>query len=286
MDLSIVIVSWNVKEKLKKNLTALFTSEGDFKFEVFVIDNNSSDQTVAMVRSEFPQVKIIVNKKNLGFAKGCNLGITKAVGRYILLLNPDMQVQKDTLKKMLKWLDNNPQAIVAGCRLIDEQGQIIKQVRRWPGVWDQLAIILKLPHIFPGILKSYIREDFDYNKASKVDSIRGGFFVIRVSANKENNFLDERYFLWFEEVDFCRQVYARGKEVWYTPAAECVDFVGQSFKQVKRSEAQRYFRDSMLKYFKKWQPVWQYYLLKVIWPIGLLLAWGGEKMKIGSRART
>ncbi|MBU4454903.1 glycosyltransferase family 2 protein [Patescibacteria group bacterium] len=295
MDLSIIIVSWNVKEKLRENLLALFKSEGDVSFEIFVADNNSQDGTAEMVKNEFSfnGVKLIANAENLGFAKANNQAIKQARGEFILLLNPDMRVVlPDTLSNMVKWMRENKQASVAGCRLIDEQGNTIKHVRKFPTVWDQLAIVLKLPHIFPNVLDKYLRVDFDYSKDAKVDSVRGGFFMLRRTSPRpspregEGELLDERYFLWFEEVDFCRQVYEKKGEVWHTPAAECVDYVGQSFKQLPRGKTQKYFRDSMLKYFKKWHPAWQYRLLKLVWPIGMLITRLGEKTHLKSKANT
>lgn len=294
MDLSVVIVSWNVKERLRENLHAIFKSKSDFSFEVFVADNNSHDGSVEMVRKEFPQVKLISNSENLGFAKANNQAIKRAKGDFILLLNPDMRVMPDTFDKMLGWMRNNKQATVAGCHLADEQGYTVKHVRRFPALLDQLAIVLKLPHLFSRVLNKYLRVDFDYSKPAKVDSIRGGFFVIKREAlrtiptekNSTLPCLDERYFLWFEEVDFCQQVFNAGGEVWYTPVAKCIDYVGESFKQVTRSQTQKYFRDSMLKYFKKWHPKWQYSILKLAWPVGMLLTWLFSKLKVKSKAKT
>ncbi len=309
MDLSVIIVSWNVQERLKENLRALWQSQGDLRFEVLVVDNNSADGTVEMVKKKFGQVKLIANDKNLGFAKANNQGIRQAQGDFILLLNPDMKVRSDTLINMIKWMKENKQARGAGCHLVDEQGKTIKQVRRFPTVWDQLAIVLKLPHLFPKVLSKYLQIDFDYRQPAKVDSIRGGFMMIRTSPptpllpesfdgvkirrggeqdknGRDKPLLDERYFLWFEEVDFCRRIYKTGGEVWYTPVAQCFDYVGQSFKQLPRGKTQKYFRNSQLAYFKKWHPVWQYWVLKLAWPIGLFLAWLGEKLNFKSRAET
>ena len=285
MDLSIIIVSWKVREKLKDNLRALFASE-QVDFEVFVVDNNSSDGSVAMVKKEYPRVKLIVNRENLGFARANNQAIRQAQGKYLLLLNPDMRVFDDTLSNMISFLNWHEQAWVAGCRLIDENFKIIKHVRRFPALTDQLAIILKIPHLIPAVLNKYVRSDFDYKKSSPVDSIRGGFFMIRREAVKTVGLLDERYFLWFEEVDYCRAVKKAGGQVWYANSAECLDYQGQSFKQVAGLTKQKYFRDSMLKYFKKWQPGWQYELLRLAWPIGLLIAWLGEKLNLKGRAGT
>ncbi len=271
MKLSVIIVSWNVKEKLKTNLEALFKTQGDFDFEVLVVDNASSDDSVEMIKNNFPQIKLITNQENLGFAKANNQAIRLAQGKFILLINPDMQIKVDTLKNILTWAENNSQAVVSGCKLINEQGETVRQIRRFPKLSDQLLITLKIPHIFPKVVGKYLNYNFDYNKEAKVDSIRGSFFLINREAYKkisgQEPLLDERYFIWFEEVDFCRQVYKLGGEVWYTPAAECLDYVGQSFNQVKRRKAQQYFRNSMLEYFKKWEKPWKCRVLKTAWQV-------------------
>jgi len=288
MTLSIIIVSWNVQDKLRENLNALFKSIVDFDFEVIVFDNNSEDGTPEMVKSKFPQVHLVESRFNIGFGAANNQVMKDIESEYILLLNPDMRVGKHALQYTIDWMKKNEKATVAGCMLVTEVGEIIKHVRRFPRLWDQLAIVLKIPHIFKSVLKRYILADFDFKKAQAVDSVRGGYFMInkkRVSDLKQNlnstlPLFDEKYFLWFEEVDYCRQIYEAGGEVWYTPDAKCIDFVGQSFKQLRRREAQRYFKDSMLKYFKKWHPYWQYLILKLAWPIGKLLAVTGEKVGI------
>jgi len=281
MNLSIVIVSWNVRDKLRENLKALFESKGDFEFEVFVVDNNSHDKSAEMVRNEFPQVKLIANQENLGFAKANNQAIKKAKGEFILLLNPDMKVFPDTLINMLKWMYKNKQASVAGCHLVTEAGKTVKHVRKFPKISDQLAIALKIPHLFSRVLNKYLYVDFDYANAQEVDSVRGGFFFMR-----NRKLLDEQYFIWFEEVDYCKQIKKVNGQVWYTPTAKCIDYVGQSFKQVKRGQAQKYFRDSQLKYFKKWHPIWQYWLLKLAWPVGLMITWIGGRLKVKRKAKT
>lgn len=282
MDLSVIIVSWNTKEKLRENLTALYKSEGDFSFEVFVVDNASSDGSAQMVKNEFPDVNLAESKENLGFAKGNNQGIHLSKGDFVLLLNPDMKVFPDTFYNMVKWMRGETWVSLAGCHLVNESGETVKHVRRFPSFLDQLAIVLKIPHIFPKVLNKYLRINFDYSRPAMVDSIRGAFFMIRREMLEKIGGLDERYFLWFEEVDFCKQVYANGGEVWYTPAAKCIDYVGQSFAQVPRGQTQKYFRDSMLKYFKKWRPIWEFYVLKIFWFIGIFLS----KLKINSKTRT
>ena len=307
MKLSIITVPWNVKDKLRENYKALFQSQCDFEFEAFSVDNDSSDGSAEMIASEFPQVHLIANKTNNGFAKANNQAIREILARpeseqpdYILLLNPDMVVRPDTLDKMVKWMDANPQATLSACHLINKDNETVMHVRRLPKLLDQLAIVLKLPHLFPKILNKYLYVDFDYSKPAKVDSVRGSFFMFNLKKIKEllNKaseekkqgstlpLLDELYFIWFEEVDFCRQIQKLGGEVWYTPAAECVDHVGQSFKQLKRGKAQEYFRDSMLKHFKKWESPWQYWVLRVAWFFGFYAAIIAEKLNFKSKAKT
>lgn len=276
MDISIIIVSWRVKEKLRANLEALSIATESLKAEIFVVDNNSQDGTAEMIRVEFPQVTLIANQENLGFARANNQAIRLAQGDFILLLNPDMQVFPDTIVNSLSWTKNNPQATVTGIHLQDEQGKTITHVRRFPKLFDQAVIVLKLPHLFPFFVSRYLQKNFNYTKAQKVDSIRGSFFLInRQSWQKISDtyepFLDERYFIWFEEVDFCKQVYQYGGEVWYSPSADCLDYVAGSFSQVQRGLKQKYFRSSMLQYFRKWCSKKDYYILKSLWRVSRLL---------------
>lgn len=286
MDLSIIIVSWNVKEFVSENIRSVLANAGNIKFEIFVVDNNSADGTADMVKKDFPQVKLIANDYNAGFAKANNQAIAQSSGRYVLLLNPDMRVLPGCLEKMVQWMDCHDNAGVAGCHLVKENGETVSHVRRYPKLSDQLAIVLKLPHLFPGILDNYLKKDFDYSKESEVDSIRGSFFMIRRGVIEKIGGLDERYFIWFEEVDYCRQVRNAGCKVMYTPVADCVDYVGRSFALMKRGKSQQYFRGSMLKYFKKWHPYWQYAVLKIAWPLGILMVLIGEKLNFKNKART
>ncbi|HNX10732.1 MAG TPA: glycosyltransferase family 2 protein [bacterium] len=276
MDLSIIIVSYNVKEKLRQNLAALYNSQGDFSFEVIVVDNDSQDGSAAMVQNEFPQVRLIANSENFGFSKANNQAIKIAQGNYILLLNPDMQLFPETLINMLSWGKENQQAVVFSGRLIDIVGENIPHVRRFPKWRDQLAIVLKLPHLFPKITNKYLLAKFDYSRAQKVDSVRGSFFFInRQTWQKISGsnlpLLDERYFIWFEEVDFCRQVYQKGGEVWYTPQGKALDYVGQSFSQVKTVRKQQYFRRSQLRYFAKWHNWGEVLILRAAWALSGLI---------------
>jgi hypothetical protein len=283
MDLSVIIVSWNVRDKLNQCLSRLFLSETNFNFEVLVVDNGSHDGSAEMTAEEFPQVKLIVNDGNLGFARAVNQAFRQTSGDFILLLNPDNFVFPSTIDSLITWLEINNRAAIAGCRLVDREDQDLKgQVRKFPGLFDQLAIVLKWPYLFTHILDGYLCSKFNYDKPAIVDSVRGSALAIRRSVLKyalpydrlqRGELLDERFFIWFEDVDLCRTFKEAELEVWYTPAAHCYDAVGASFVQLPRLKAQKYFRASMLKYFRKWKPFWQYCVLWLAWPAGIVLTW-------------
>ena len=281
MDLSVIIVSWNFKDKLKKCLSHLFLSQRYFKFEIFVVDNGSFDGSAEMVAKDFPEVKLIKNDGNLGFAKANNQAFRQSAGEFILLLNPDNFVFSSTLDDWLRWLKINRSVSLSGCRLLDKNSNNIKgQVRKFPNLFNQLAIILKLSYLFPGILNRYLCVKFDYDVPAQVDTVRGSSMMIRRLALenalpyvqlKQGQLLDERYFIWFEDVDICLAFKKAGEEIWYTSAARCYDLVGQSFTQWPRLKAQKIFRASMLAYFKKWKPLWQCAILWLVWPIGIAM---------------
>jgi GT2 family glycosyltransferase len=276
VDLAVIIVSWNVKDLLLENLRSLETSEGMATVRCLVVDNASSDGTAEAVRSAFPWVHVIANSENRGFAVANNQAIAQARGRHILLLNPDMRVEPDALQKTVDYLDQHPEAYVVGGKLTGSDGIIVKSVRRFPTLASQLAILFKLPHLFPGLIRRYLWSDFDYEQERAVDVIRGAFFALRDSALRQLGGLDERYFLWFEEVDYCRQVRALGKQVMYVPSIRAVDEVGQSFKQVRLFVSQDRLTRSLIAYFEKWQPRWQGWVLRCVRPFVLAMAWAAE----------
>lgn len=285
MDLSIVTVGFQSRDFVRELLKSLFDARGDLSIEYFVI-NNSQDDLIEMVEKEFAgrcddrlKIYTIQNAENLGFARANNLGISRATGRYVLLLNPDMRLHADTLTNMVAWMDANPQAGIAGCKLLTQSGAIQPHVRRFPQVRDQLGILLKIPHVWQGFLNSYLMTDFNYDNEARVDSIRGSFFMIRRSVIEKIGGLDERFFIWFEEVDYCKQAAANNFEVWYTPAATCVDFVGRSFSLVGGLQKQKYFTRSMVQYFEKWHPE-RAWIFRALRPIALAGAWVAEKIRL------
>lgn len=282
LDLSIITVTWNAEKEISRQIKSVVSGCRNISFEQIIIDNASKDKTVEIIERDFPQVKLIKNNSNIGFGFPNNQGAKVSTGEFLLLLNPDMQVEERSLDKMVEWMRSHPDVGLASCKLIDENGKFNDNARprRFPKVWEMVALIFKIPHLFPKILDNYYMKDFDPNKEQEVPSVRGSFMMMRRNVYEKLGWaFDPRYFIWFEDVDTCREVWQAGYKVVYTPIVSCVDFIGQSFKRRDTYWKQKNFTQSMLQYFQKWEPKWQYYLLVVIRPFGLFMALIDDKIR-------
>lgn len=277
-DLAVLVVSWNVRDLLIQNIEALLASEGSITAELIVIDNASKDGTVADVRAHFPSVRVIANTYNAGFSLANTQGMIAMHSRHCLLLNPDMRVESDSLQKTVEYLDTHSEVGVVGARLTSTDGAIVPHVRRFPTFATQLAILLKLPHLFPGVVDHYLAKDFDYSAEQAVDSIRGSYFAIHERALERCGGLDTRYFIWFEEVDYCKQVAEQGMKVVYVPTIHATDFVGRSFSQRESFWKQQHFTRSMVQYFDKWHPWRETLVLKAVRLLVLAGVWVMQKI--------
>ncbi len=271
-DLAILIVGWNVKDLLVQNLEALQKSVGSIKIEVILIDNASQDGTTEEVRLRFPDVKIIANASNAGFALANVQGMIAMHARHCLLLNPDMRAEPDALQKTVEYLDSHPEVAVASGKLFTSEGKTFPSIRRFPDVCSQLAILLKLAKLFPSLTEHYLYKGFDYETEQPVDSVRGAYFAMNGKALERLGGLDTRYFIWFEEVDYCKNAASKGWKVMHVPSIRATDFFGKSFAQRKRYWKQQQFSRSMVQYFEKWHPWWQATLIGVARPFALLAA--------------
>ena len=258
LDLSIIIVSWNVSELLKKCLKSVYKNQGKINLKIFVIDNTSTDNTVEMVKTNFPDVNIIANKNNLGFATANNQGIKKSQAKYILLLNPDTEIGENTLKNMVEFMEENYKIGIAGCKHCNPDWTLQPSVRRFPRLLPILLILTKVAKIIPGLpaLRSYLAQDFDYKIAQPAEQVAGSFFMIRKKTLEEIGLLDEKFFLWFEEVDYCKRAKAAGWQVWYNANPKIIHYGGQSFSQRLTIRKQLIFVKSAWYYFKKHGFVW------------------------------
>ncbi len=281
MDLSIIIVNWKVKDLLEKCLQSIFEQTKNISFEVFVVDNNSGDGSVEMVREKFPQVDLTASQENLGFAKGNNLAIKKSRGRYILLLNPDTEILENALEKMVRFMDANQDCGIAGCKLLNPDLSLQPSVRAFPDLASQIFILLKLHHLFPysKTMYKYLVQNFDYGKTQEVDQVMGAFMMIRREVAEKIGLLDENFWIWFEEVDFCKRAKIAGFKILYTPEAKIIHHFGQSFKQAMGVKKQKDFNRSLSYYFKKHGTKGEWLVIQILRPLSLILACLAQSFK-------
>ncbi len=240
MKLSIVIVNWNVRELLRKCLKSIEKYSFDTS-EIIVVDNASNDGSADMVRENFSEVNYIKNTENRGFAAACNQGIKVAQGTYILFLNPDTQLQEESLAILTAFLDAHPNAGVVAPQLINTDGSIQPSVRKFPTIVSALRSFFHLPQ----------RKDESFSETTEVEQPMGACLLVRRSVLETVGFFDEQFFLWFEEVDLCKRIYSAGYTLFYLPTAKVTHVGGTSFKQKKTGEKQKIFYTSFTYYLKK-----------------------------------
>ncbi len=257
MQLSVITLTYNSANVIVEQLRSVRHACEGASFEHMVVDNGSADGTIALIRKEFPDIRVIENKKNLGFAVGNNVGVQVAAGEFVLFLNPDMRFPVgERLSKWIDWMRAHSDVGISGCKLVNERGGVNLQAtpRRFPRPWEIVAILLKIPHLFPKILDSYLCRDRDFTKEQTVDSVRGSCMLVRRELiEKLGHAFDPRYFFWFEDVDLCREAGRFGMKVVYTPTVSCFDLVGQSVKKKNLWWKQKQFTKSAVQYFWKWK---------------------------------
>ncbi|MBI3956660.1 MAG: glycosyltransferase family 2 protein [Candidatus Kerfeldbacteria bacterium] len=274
-DITVIIVNWNVRELLRSCLTSVM-AQHNVNAEVIVVDNASHDGSVAMVRQEFPSIQVIANDRNLGFATANNQGIRQAHGRCLLLLNPDTDVPDGALAKTIRYFDEHPDVGIVGARLTNSDGSLQRSVRRDPTFAALALVLCKFQAFFPnlGPLRRYWYADFDYTQEQDVSQVMGAFFAINGEVPKKVGLLDEAFFLWFEEVDYCARVRRAGFRVRYVPTISITHRGGESFRQLFNLRQQIIFNASLLTYVKKHQPWRSWAALAVLTPVSLLFAIG------------
>ena len=230
IDVSIVIVSFNTRDVTRRCLEHLQRHAAAVRHEVFVVDNASTDGSADMVQEEFPGVRLIRLDKNRGFAGGNNPAMEKAAGRYVLLLNSDAFLGESVLEKTIQYMDEHPVIGVLGCKLTDPDGTMQPSARMQPGPVNKILHITGLAARFSKS-KFFGRVDYtwwNHDQPKQVGWVVGAYFLIRRETIEAIGVLDERYFLYFEEIDYCLSAGRAGWEVVFYPHASVVHLGGQS----------------------------------------------------------
>lgn len=250
-DLSVIIVNWNVRDLLRRSLHSVLAPRRACGLEVIVVDNGSRDGSVEMVRTEFPQVHLIANPDNRGFPAANNQGLAVARGRYVLLLNPDTEVVGDALETLLAFADDHPDVGVVGPQLLNPDGTVQSSRRRFPTLATALLESTWLqPYAPRRLLARYYVLDRPDNEVQEVDWVTGAALMARREAVEEVGPLDEGFFMYSEELDWCRRFREAGWRVVYLPTARIVHHVGKSSEQVLPAR-HIHFQTSKVRYFRK-----------------------------------
>jgi len=248
MDLSIVIVNWNTKDLLEQCLKSILEEPPNLSYDIWVVDNASSDRSVHMVESQFPQVNLIKSKDNLGFGKANNIAIQKCPGEKILLLNPDTEVLPSALEHISAFLDDHPEVGVAGACLLYPDGTLQTSCYPFPTLLKEFWRLLHLDRL--KIYGVYNQFEWNRNTPREVEVIQGAAFLVRREVLDQVGLFDPSYFMYTEEVDLCYRIYKAGWKLFWVPRAEIIHYEGQSTKQMPVEMFLQLYRSKLL-FFRK-----------------------------------
>ncbi len=275
-EVSIIIVSYNTRDFIKTCLRALAERTKDVACETIVVDNASRDGSVEMIEKEFPEVNLVKNAANHGYAKAVNQGISRSRGRYFLILNPDIEVAEGSVKNLWTFMEGNARVGIAGARLLYPDGSLQMSCRTFYTLPTMLLRRTFLGKVFPNakIVREHLMLDWDHNSEREVDWILGACMMVRREAYESLGGMDERFFLYLEDVDWCFRMKKHGWRVYYVPQAVMTHY--------HRRESARFLPDrkllshlfSTFRFYDKWNSA--IFAMKrerwIFWLLGTILA--------------
>jgi len=230
VDISIIIVNWNTKEILLDCLKSLTKQDISYKNEIIVVDNGSTDGSQTAVRTLFPEIQIIENNENLGFAKANNIGILKSCGRYVCLVNSDVIVMENCLQHLITFMDSNLNIGISGPKVLNPDLTIQISCRIFPSLWNNLSSALGLDNTFKNVpfFSAEHMNFFDHKSIRKVECLVGCCLMIRKAALEQVGLFDEQFFIYSEEIDLCKRFLNAGWEIVFYPDASIIHYHGAS----------------------------------------------------------
>ncbi|MDH6355024.1 GT2 family glycosyltransferase [Dysgonomonas sp. PH5-45] len=253
--LSVIIVNYNVKYFLEQCLLSVFESKTDFRMEVFVVDNNSTDGSIEYLKPKFPNVTFIENKDNPGFAKANNQAIRLSKGQYILLLNPDTVVGEDVFANVCRFMDSHPLSGGVGVKMINGSGRFLPESKRgFPSPWNSFCKIFGLAKLFPNSSSfgKYHLRYLNENETHEVDVLAGAFMMMRKEALDKVGYLDEAFFMYGEDIDLSYRIVKGGYKNYYLPQ-RIIHYKGESTSKDDMKYV-KVFYEAMHIFFKKHYP--------------------------------
>ncbi|MBU6447836.1 glycosyltransferase family 2 protein [Patescibacteria group bacterium] len=250
MDLSVIILSYNNSDMLRKTLQSVLRSVTGYKFEVIVVDNDSPDRSADMVEAEFGRDVRLIRNKNNGFSAGNNVGLKQARGRYILFLNPDTEVDTNVFQECVALMDERKDIGMLGCKLIKGDGKPDHAAkRRFPNPWNSFLYFLHLSRFLPKG-QSYDTGNFSADEEGETDSLSGAFMMTRREVVDKVGGWDEDFFMYGEDIEYCYRVKSAGWKVYYYPKVVTIHYKGQSSKRVSNFSLY-HFHKAMWIFYKK-----------------------------------
>ncbi len=248
--ISIVIVSWNTRDLLKRCLESLYATLPPLTFEVIVVDNASNDGSPDMVARQFPDAILIQSGANLGFSGGNNLGLRAARGRYVMLLNSDAELTEGSAARMIEFMESHPDVGMVGPKLISPDGTLQINGQKLPTVVREILGVLRVPRFVPAVGRlGWGRDDFDVN--ADVDSLAGACMLVRRDVIDAVGLLDERFFMYFEDVDWCRRIRSAGWRICYLGEVSIIHGWAQSAAKQGLVKSHQMLHRSRCLYFRK-----------------------------------
>lgn len=259
MDVSVIIVSWNTRQVLNECLTSLFEQTHGIAYEVWVVDNHSQDGSPDMVRQHFPQAHLIQNSENVGFARANNQAMAYAKGRYVLLLNSDTVILDNAITRSVHYMDDHPDVGIMGCRVLNSDRTLQRTCFQYPSLLNMLLAMTYLYKIFPHS-RFFGRERmtwWDRSDEREVDVVTGCYMLVRKEVIEQVGMMDETYFMYGEETDWCYRARAQGWKIVFAPVGDIIHLGGASSKLMK-SEMMLQMRGSILMFMYKHRGVTAY----------------------------
>lgn len=273
IDITVSIVNWNTKDELRECLTSVLSQDGSVTYELNVADNASSDGSADMVRSEFgDRSTLIQNSTNLGFGAAHNLSIKQSHGRYVLLLNPDCRMlEPDVLAKMVRYMDDNPDIGILGPKVVNPDGSLQFSSRHFPTMFAAVFRHTIFGRLSPKnrFVRDYLMTDFAHDQIADVDWLSGSALMIRRETFEQMGLLDERFFMYLEDVDWCKRAHMAGWRVVYYPMVSVSHRIGAASDQNPVPMIKQHHR-SMLRYYLKYN---SHSLKVLLTPFAIIALW-------------
>ncbi|PIE89375.1 MAG: hypothetical protein CR997_11650 [Acidobacteria bacterium] len=255
IEFTFAIVNWNTRDLLARCIQSILDHVGDYTFQILVLDNASTDGSAEMVKKQFPEVILVENDCNSGFALGHEILLPYSKGKYHILVNSDIELHKGCLQRITRTMKDNRRIGVLGPKIVGPDQRVQRSCRRLPSLTLQLWEAIGIGRLMGGFLNPYHMGSFDHQTSREVPQVMGSFFVIRSSIIPLTGFMDTRFFMYYEEVDFCKRVAERGFTVYFDAGAEVMHVGGGSSRHVKEQTIRRTMR-SMNHYFRKHRGKW------------------------------